>query len=168
MYQNYKTRHCFKSILFLFLCSSVSGPTTWLMFATPVRGLVLSEIWGLFIQICEILCKSGIASSLRQMSPSSYFPVFVSNVEHYILREQIFFPFHAQKFRSFVGSRTRFSRFVVRCSSTALAGPGKSILILSTNRLTEQPRPAAVKKHPLATRVKTSNVSPETLGNHNI
>ena len=30
-------------------CSPVSGPTTWLMFATPVRGLELSEIWGLFI-----------------------------------------------------------------------------------------------------------------------
>ena len=38
-------------------CSPVSGPTTWLMFATPVRGLELSEIWGLFIQICEILSQ---------------------------------------------------------------------------------------------------------------
>ena len=38
--------------------SPVSGPTTWLKFATPLRGLKLSEIWGLFIQ------KSEIASSL--------------------------------------------------------------------------------------------------------
>ena len=38
-------------------CSPVSGQTTWLMFATPVRGLELSEIWGLFIQICEILLQ---------------------------------------------------------------------------------------------------------------
>ena len=34
-------------------CSLVYGPTTWLIFATPVRGLELSEIWGLYIQICE-------------------------------------------------------------------------------------------------------------------
>ena len=38
-------------------CFPVSGPTTWLMFATPVRRLELSEIWGLFIQICEILLQ---------------------------------------------------------------------------------------------------------------
>ena len=38
-------------------CSPVSGPTNWLMFATPVRGLELSEIWGLFVQICEILLQ---------------------------------------------------------------------------------------------------------------
>ena len=38
-------------------CSPVSGPTTWLLFATPVRGLELSEIWGLFIQIGEILLQ---------------------------------------------------------------------------------------------------------------
>ena len=38
-------------------CSPVSGPKTLLMFATPVRGLELSEIWGLFIQIREILSQ---------------------------------------------------------------------------------------------------------------
>ena len=102
-----------ETILFLFIplsssgdCSPVSRPTTWLMFATPLRGLELSEIWGLFIQICEILSQQWN----WVFSPSSYFPVLYSNVEHYILREQIF-PFHAQKFRSFIGSRTRVLLF---------------------------------------------------------
>ena len=40
------------------------------------------------------------------MSPSSYFPVLFSNVEHYILSKRIFL-FHAQKLWAFVGSRTR-------------------------------------------------------------
>ena len=37
-------------------------------------------------------------------------PILFSNVKHYILCEWIF-PFHARKFRSFVGSRTRVLSF---------------------------------------------------------
>ena len=47
----------FYSSAFLWGLLPVSRSTTWLMFATPVRGHELSEIWGLFIQICEILSQ---------------------------------------------------------------------------------------------------------------
>ena len=59
LYNIYTLSLCFFLVFLYFIiplpssgdCSPVSGPTTWLMFATPVRGLELSEIWGLFKNI---------------------------------------------------------------------------------------------------------------------
>ena len=91
-------------------CSPVSGPTTWLMLATPMRGLELSEIWGIFIQICEILLHQWNCVFSPLDVALFLFSRLFSNVEHFILREQIFL-FHARKFRSFIGSRTRVLSF---------------------------------------------------------
>ena len=77
-----------------------------------------SDLWDTFttvgLHLLSVRCRHLLSSHL------------VWNVKHYILPEPIF-PFHAPKFRSFVGSRTRVlypSHFIVRCSSTVLASPG--------------------------------------------
>ena len=80
------------------------------MFATPVRGLELSEIWGLFIQIREILlqqwnCVFSPLDVAVFLFPSCF------RTSSIILYVSEFFPFHAQKFRSFIGSRTRVLSF---------------------------------------------------------
>ena len=89
---------------------SVSKPTTWLMFAAPMRGLELSEIWDLFIQICEILsqqwnCIFSPLDVVVFLFPSCF---QTSSIIFYVSE---FFLFHARKFWSFVGSRTRVVSF---------------------------------------------------------
>ena len=80
---------------FLGDCSPVSRPTTWLMFATPVRGLELSEILGLFIQICEILSQQwNRVFSLLDVA-IFLFPILfqMSSIIFYVSK----FSFHTQK-----------------------------------------------------------------------
>ena len=91
-------------------CSPVSGPMTCLMFATPVKGLELSEIWGLFIQICEI--RSQQCNCVFSPLVVAVF-LFSSCLQtlSIIFKVSKFFLFHARKFRSFVGSRTRVLSF---------------------------------------------------------
>ena len=97
--------------IFLFLCLP---PGIAPLCPDQRIGFCLPHQWGgsncqrfgaYFFRFVRSFHHSGIASSLRLMSPSSYFPILFLNVEHYILRELIFL-FHAQKFQSFVGSRT--------------------------------------------------------------
>ena len=91
-------------------CSPVSGPKTWHMFDTPVRGLELSEIWGLFTQILWDPFPTVELRLLSYRCRRLHISRLVLNIEHYISRGQIF-PFQAQKFWSFVGSRTRVLSF---------------------------------------------------------
>ena len=73
-------------------CSPASGPMTWLMFATPVRGLELSEIWGLFIQICKILSQQwNCIFSPLDVAIFLFPSCFQTSSEHYILGEKFFF-----------------------------------------------------------------------------
>ena len=65
-------------------------------------GPIYSDLWDPFatVELCLLSVRC----------PRLLYFHLVSNVEHYILREPIF-PFHARKFRSFVGSRTRVLSF---------------------------------------------------------
>ena len=111
-------------------CSPVSWPTTWILFATPVRGLELSrdlgpiysDLWVPFatveLHLLSIRCRHLLISCL------------VSNVKHYILRERIFC-FTLENSDPSLGVEPGSSHFIVQCSSTALAGPGKSVLYMN-------------------------------------
>ena len=96
----------------------MSGPTTWLMFATPVRGL--SEIWGLFIQICEILSQQwNCIFSLLDVA-IFFVPVLfqTSSIIFYVSK---FFRFTLENSEPSSGVEPGSFPSIVQCSSTALA-----------------------------------------------
>ena len=92
----------------------MSRPTNCLMFATPVRGIKLSEILGLFFQVCEIFSQQwNCVFSPLDVAVFLFLSCFKCRTL-YFLHEQIYL-FHIQKFG--------YSRFQVQCFSTALVGP---------------------------------------------
>ena len=78
-------------------CSPVSGPTTWLMFATTVRGLELSEILGLLIQICEILSQQwNWVFSPLDVAAIFLFPSFFEHEHLFYMSEFFVFISHSK------------------------------------------------------------------------
>ena len=102
-------------------CSPASGPMTWLMFAAPVRGLELSEIWGLFIQMCEILSQQW-NSVFSQLDVAVFFIPVLFQTSSIILYVSEFLRFTLENYEPSSGVEPGSSRFV--CSSTVIAGLG--------------------------------------------
>ena len=85
-------------------------------------GPIYLDLWDHFatveLHLLSIICRCLLISHL------------VLNVEHYILCEQVF-PFHPQKFRSFIGSRTRVLSFRSSMFFHCASRPRRKIFYLS-------------------------------------